>query len=285
MNFSRRQFLMAVSAGGLAIPAFADIQGIEIGVCRPAWELDNAIRYGFDYMEPPAAAVSAMSERGFRSFRANVLASPIRCECFNGFIRRQDLHVVGNDVRWDRLREYLNHTLARCRQLGGKIAVWGSARSRNVPLGYSRDKAMNQIQDFLRRAGEIASRYHIIIAVEPLRHEECNIINTGAEAFQLVHKVNHPNVKMTIDYYQLREEREDLDIIWKARKEIVHFHFANPHGRLWPKSPAEDSEYGQFFRLVKKIQYQGGISIDGRGTFARDAAASLAFFRDEITSA
>ena len=285
MNISRREFLLAAGVAGVAIPMFANIEGIQIGVCAPPRVLDEAVRYGFDYLEPAAAEISAMDEAAFETFKRKVLASPIRCECYNSLIRAHDLHVVGDDVRWDSLRAYLDRTLTRCRQLGGTIGVWGSAGSRNVPPGYSREKAWSQIQDFLRRAGDVAHRHHMIIAIEPLRHQESNIINTGAEALQLVHEVNHPNIKMIIDYYHLREENENPDIIWTARKQIVHFHFANPHGRLWPKSPAEDPEYGEFFKLVKKIDFRGGISIEARGTFAQDAAASLAFFREEITSA
>ncbi len=285
MNISRREFLTTVSAAGLVIPAFARIEGIQIGVCSPAWSLEETVRYGFDYLEPSAAEVAAMGTGAFQAFKRNVLASTIRCECFNSLIQRKDLHVVGDDVHWDRLSEYLEFTLARCRQLGGTIVVWGSAGSRNVPPGFSRAKAWTQIQDFLRRAGNIARQHDIIIAIEPLRHQESNIINTGVEALRLVQEINHPNIKMIIDYYHLREEKENLDIIWKARKEIVHFHFANPHGRLWPKSPAEDPEYSQFFMLVKKIHFHGGISIEGQGSFAQDAAASLAFFREEISSA
>ncbi|MGH9447838.1 MAG: sugar phosphate isomerase/epimerase, partial [Terriglobia bacterium] len=82
--------------------------------------------------------------------------------------------------------------------------------------------------------------------------------------------------------YHMRVMHEDPDIVWRARKEIVHFHFANPHGRVWPKSPAEDREYGRFFAMVKKIRYSGGISIEAHGTFERDAVASLNFFREEL---
>lgn len=285
MNLTRREFLLAAGAAGIAIPALAAFEGIQIGVCASTGELDEAIRYGFDYLEPAAASVSEMSEADFQAFKQKVLASPIRCECYNSFIRRKDLRVVGDEVNWNALAEYLDPTLARCRELGGSIVVWGSAGSRNVPPGYSRDKAWGQIRDFLRRAGPIARNHDMIIAIEPLRHQESNIINTGAEALQLVHEVNDPNIKMIIDYYHLRVENENPEIIWTARNEIVHFHFANPHGRLWPKSPTEDPEYGDFFKLVKKINFHGGISIEGRGSLTQDGAASLAFFRQEITSA
>ena len=285
MELTRRAFLMAAGAAGIALPALASVEGIKIGVCAPTSELDQVVSYGFDYIEPAAASVSEMSEASFQAFKAKLLASPIRCECYNSFIRRKDLSVVGNDVNWNALKDYLDPTLARCRELGGSIVVWGSAGSRNVPPGYSREKAWSQIKDFLGRAGEIARRHQMTIAIEPLRHQESNIINTGAEALRLVHEVNHPNIKMIIDYYHLRVENESPDIIVKARKEIVHFHFANPNGRLWPKSPAEDPQYGEFFKLVKQIGFHGGISIEGRGSLAQDAAASLAFFRQEITGA
>ena len=285
MNISRREFLLAAGAAGMVVPAFASIEGIQIGVCVPTRELDEVVRYGFDYIEPAAASIAAMSEANFQAFKTKLMASPIRCECYNSFIRRKDLRVVGDNVNWDALRVYLDHTLARCRELGGSIVVWGSAGSRNVPPGYSREKAWSQIKEFLGRAGDIARRHKIIIAIEPLRHQESNIINTGAEALRLVHEVNHPNIKMIIDYYHMRVEKESPEIVWKARKEIVHFHFANPHGRLWPKSPAEDPVYGEFFKMVKKIHFHGGISIEGRGSLTQDAAASLAFFREEITHA
>jgi D-psicose/D-tagatose/L-ribulose 3-epimerase len=285
VDITRREFLLAAGVTGIAIPALASVEGIKIGVCVPTRELDAVVGYGFDYIEPAAASVSAMSEDDFQAFKAKLMASPIRCECYNSFIRRKDLRVVGDHVNWNALNEYLDHTLARCRELGGSIVVWGSAGSRNVEPGYSREKAWSQIKEFLGRAGKIARRHHMIIAIEPLRHQESNIINTGAEALKLVREVNHPNIKMIIDYYHMRVEQESPEIVWKARKEIVHFHFANPKGRLWPKSPAEDPVYAEFFRQVKRIHFHGGISIEGRGSLAQDATASLAFFRQEITSA
>jgi len=54
----------------------------------------------------------------------------------------------------------------------------------------------------------------------------------------------------------------------------VHLHFAILNGRVWPKSVDEDSEYRRFFDLVKKTGYRGGLSIEGKGTFDEDAAAS-----------
>lgn len=281
---SRRHFLTglgaALGAATIVVPAVARIGNIEIGVCTKCANLPKVVHYGFDYIEPAAAEVAAMSEAAYADFKQQVMASPIRCDCFNSFIRT--LRVVGDHVDNNALRNYMDLALTRCRALGAPIVVWGSAGSRNVPPGFSRDRAWKQIVDFLRLADEVARPKGIVVAIEPLRTQESNIINTGAEALKLVREVNRPAVRMIIDYYHMRVMNEDPEIVWRARKDIVHFHFANPHGRLWPKSPAEDPEYGRFFALVKKIKFRGGISIEGRGDIDRDAAQSLAFFRKEL---
>jgi len=275
---SRRALLL--SLGAAALPAPAQTAEVEVGVCGSIDDFGKAEQFGFDYFEPAAAAVAALSEPAFADFQARVSKSRIRCECFNSFIRT--LVVVGPKVDRDALAAYMNSALDRCRALGGSIVVWGSASSRNVPEGYSRDQAWQQIKTFLSLAGDLAKSRKIAIAIEPLRKQESNIINTGAEALRLVREVNHPNVKMIIDYYHLRQENEDPEILVQARDSIVHLHFANPNGRVWPKNPAEDPVYGRFFELVKRSGFRGGISIEGKGTFDLDAAASLEFFRKEL---
>jgi sugar phosphate isomerase/epimerase len=192
------------------------------------------------------------------------------------------MHVVGPEANLDAVSIYLNAALDRCRQLGARVVVWGSASSRNIPAGHSREQAWQEIKRFLQRAGDIAKSHELVIGIEPLRKQESNIINAGAEALRLVDEVKHPNVKMIIDYYHLRMENEDPDILVRAREHVVHLHFANPNGRRWPKSVDDDPEYGRFFQLVKQIGYTGGLSIEARGTFEEDGATSLAFLRSEL---
>jgi sugar phosphate isomerase/epimerase len=180
------------------------------------------------------------------------------------------------------LKEYLEGCLPRCRRLGASIVVWGSAGSRNVPEGFSREQARDQIAAFLKMAGEIARRSHVIVAIEPLRHQESNILNSGAEALEMVRRVKHPNIRMIIDYFHLREENEDPRIIEIGGREIVHLHFANPHGRVWPHDLVEDDHYAAFFGYLKKTGYSGGISIEGQGSFEKDGKASREFFRQAL---
>lgn len=281
---SRRAFLGTLAVSTLA-PRVERALGcagrVQVGVCARPRDLEQVAQFGFDYLEAPAAEISAMSEDQFRAFKGRVLSSRLRCRSFNSFIRT--LRVVGPEASPQAFESYLDICLPRCRQLGGEIIVWGSASSRNVPDGYSRDRAWAEIVQFLRLVGAAARPYELVIAVEPLSHPESNIINTAAEALRLVREVNHPNVKMIVDYYHLRRENEDPEIVYRARNEIVHFHFANPQGRRWPKQPSEDAEYSQFFQLLERIDFHGGISIEGVGTLELDARDSLAFFCQELS--
>lgn len=277
---TRRAFLTGLAVSALSRIALGKVGKVTVGVCTR--DIDGAAKYGFDYVEPSAADIAAMSEDDFRQYADKVLASTIRCDSFNGLIRRPDLRVVGDSVPTSGLQEYLELCLARCRRLGASVVVWGSAGSRNVPDGFSRQRAWEQIADFLRMAGDIGRRHDLAVAIEPLRHQEGNILNTGAEALEMVRMVKHPNVHMIIDYYHMREENEDPRIIETAQREIVHLHFANPHGRIWPHDLNEDDHYAAFFGYLKKARYAGGISIEGRGSLENDGAASLAFFRQAL---
>ena len=275
---SRRDILLALAAG--AIPALAKIDGVAIGLSGTMESFAQAEAAGFDYYEPHVDVLSVLSNEAFADIRKLVQSSRIRCECFNNLLRT--LKVVGPDVDPKALKAYMDKMLGRCRELGAQIVVYGSAGSRNVPAGFSRDTAWNQIKEFLNYSGDLARSKEIVLAVEPLRHPDSNIINTGAEGLRLVNEINHPNVKLMIDYYHMRSEKEDSSILVEAASQIVHLHFANPAGRKWPKSPDEDPEYGRFFALLKQIDYKRRLSIEGRGSVDADGAASLEFFRREI---
>jgi sugar phosphate isomerase/epimerase len=288
MKVSRRTFLAAAAGGMAAVRSFARFGKYIIGVAGPASDFDDSVRYGFDYHEAHVWEVANMPEGEFQKFKDHVLASPIRCRRFNLFIASWGdlaspaIRIVGPHADLAAARAYVERSLPRCRQLGAEIVVWGSAASRNVPEGFSRERAWAQIQDFLRMADPIARSQNITIAIEPLRTAESNILNTGAETLKMVRELNLPNIKMMIDYYHLRSMNEDPEILWTARQEVIHIHFANPHGRVWPKDPAEDPEYSHFFAVLKKIGYTGGITIEAIGTYEESAAAALAFFRREL---
>jgi D-psicose/D-tagatose/L-ribulose 3-epimerase len=288
MMINRRSFIRMASAAAAAtsclspsvcFPASPRNGKNPIGAVKPTSDFDEAVKFGLDYFEPPAYELAEMDQATFDNFHAKVMASPIRCSRVNFFIR--SLRVDGPAVNMDALAKYCESTLERCRMLGAEIVIFGSASTRSVPEGFSRDRARDQIKEFLRMAEPIARGKRIELGVEPIRYSSSNILSTGGEVVKFVRELNLPNLKMNIDYFQMHSMNESPDILWEARDKIVHIHFArfDPHG--WPKRPDEDPEYKQFFSLLKKIDYRGGISVEAPGSIADNASAALEFFREE----
>lgn len=277
---SRREVLAGMG-GLLAGPAAARIGAVELGVCSDTAHFRHAVQYGFDYFEPEGSEIAAMDAAAFEKFRAQVLASPIRCKAIRSLIRKYK--VVGENVPKDEIQTYIDQTLDRCKLLGARVIVWGSSGSRNVPAGFPRERAWQQIHEFLRFLGDSARRRKMVVGIEHLRKAESNVINTVGEALHLVREVNHPSVKMIVDFFHLRKENEDPNVIWEARKQIVHFHFANPAGRTWPKNPSEDPEYRNFFAMLKRLKYRGGLTLEApAGTFEKDGEEAMRFFREML---
>jgi len=99
-------------------------------------------------------------------------------------------------------------------------------------------------------------------------------------------ELNLPNIKMMIDYYQMRSMNEVPEILWTARKQIVHSISPIPTARATTRSgPKTGRKQGihPLLSLVKKIDYRGGISIEANDTYEESAAATLAFLRKELT--
>jgi sugar phosphate isomerase/epimerase len=88
--------------------------------------------------------------------------------------------------------------------------------------------------DFGRRAAVEAQRHASPIAVEPLRRQETNIINSAGGRARAGQRDRSSQLQLMIDFYHLASEREDPAIVLKAREHIRHLHMANPQGRVFP---------------------------------------------------
>jgi sugar phosphate isomerase/epimerase len=239
-------------------------------------------QWGFDYCEPTVVKVMSLSEADFAATRAKVDATPVHVESMNVLLPG-DMKVVGPTVDRSTIDPYIQKAFSRAQALGAKVVVFGSGGARRVPDGFSRDRAWSQLQDFLRMMGDEIDRQNcgFVIGIEALRKQECNIVNTTAEAYQLSVDTNHPKIKIICDFYHLASEHEDPKVLLKVKDRLVHLHFANPcNNRAFPLDPAECPEYAPFFANLRAINYQGRLSLEANThDFNTDAPAGLATLR------
>jgi sugar phosphate isomerase/epimerase len=264
-----------VTAGLVAAPSAGKVQ---VGYCTSVKNLETAKAAGFDYVEVAATEVANLSDADFDAVLARAKALGMPTPAANLFLPAT-LKVVGPDVNVEQQTAHVKKVMARLSKLGVQVLVFGSGGARRVPDGYSRDEAWKQLVDFSRRAAQEAKPAGITIAIEPLRAQETNIINSAAEGLRLVEDVKDPNFQLMIDFYHLASEKEDPSIVIKGKDHLRHLHFANPNGRVFPQK-WDEFDYAPFFTNLKAIGYDGRISMEGSTTdLAAQGPVTVALLR------
>jgi sugar phosphate isomerase/epimerase len=251
---------------------------VRIGYCAALAEIDAVKSAGFDYVELRTSEIAGLSEENYEKLAANLKRIGLPVSTTYMFIPAT-IKLTGPETDQALQMNYVRKALDRVSKLGARTVVLGSGTARQYPEGFSKPAAFRQLIDFCKRLGPEARARDITIAIEPLRKEESNIINSVAEGLELVQATQDPSIQLNVDFYHLEVERENPAIILEAKNYVRHVHIANPQGRVFPLKWQEYS-YGPFFEALRKIGYNKEISVEGRTTdFEKEAPQAIAFLR------
>jgi sugar phosphate isomerase/epimerase len=241
-------------------------------------DLDAVKAAGFDYMEVRTSEIAALSDADYESAAAKFKQVGLPVLAANLFIP-SNIKVTGPNIDKDRQMEYVRLALDRVSRLGVRLVVFGSGGARQVPEGFSKQEAFQQLVDFGKRIAPEARSRNITIAIEPLRQQESNIINTATEGLAWVNAVNDPNIQLMIDFYHFSIEKEDPSDILKVKDHLRHLHMANPNGRVMPLK-WEEYNYGPFFAVLRQIHYDRLISLEvSNANLAVEGPQAIALLR------
>lgn len=225
----------------------------------------------YDYVELPLAEMMALDENGRKIIINQLEKANIPCEVCNNFFPIS-MRLTGENVQVKAIDTYVDQALKLAKQLGVKHIVFGSGKAKNIPDGFAVEKGYMQIVNLLKRINEKIGEDDIIIVIEPLRKQECNLINTFEEGCQLAKDVHGKNIKVLVDFYHLSEEKETVTNIEKyGRGLLYHVHFANPFGRVYPEN-VNEADYMTFSRCLKNVGYDKRISCEAYADHFQDAA-------------
>jgi sugar phosphate isomerase/epimerase len=245
---------------------------MRFGLCTGPDNLELAGRLGFDYIEFSVASVAALSDEEFSALKAKVGKGPIKPERFN-VLFPGTIKLVGPEAASGKIRDYLETAFDRVKALGGTVVVFGSGRSRAFPEGTPFKESYQELVKAGKLIGEIAGKYGITIAIEPLNRSETNCINSVIEGAMFEADIDSPHVGLLADLYHILKEKEPLEDI-PAVKDLKHTHVAVLEGRAFPIAP--DRDVTAFFEALKKAGYSGTMSIEGSAeNLEKDAAAAL----------
>lgn len=164
-----------------------------------------------------------------------------------------------------------------CAELGGKVLVHGSPKQRQVAAGETHAVALSRLQDGLAHAAQAAASNGVVYCIEPLSPHETDVLNTVAQAADIVRAVNHPALRTMIDCSAagLGEKECVPDLIdrWVPTGLIGHMQVNDPNRR----APGQGAmQFGPIFAALQRNGYTGAIGVEPFD-YVPDGAGSAAF--------
>lgn len=220
---------------------------MKIGVCADITRWKAIANEKFDYVEANFSKLASLTDEEFEGYVNEKNALGISVEAFNGFFP-SGFCIYGELLPGNRLlpsfeeklkeiEKYAEAAFSRARRLGGRVAVFGSSHARALRDGITREDAEAQVIRVLRVCGDVASKYGMKIALEPIRYSEVNFINTVDEGLDICKRVDHPSVGLLVDLFHFYMNGESLESVKNAADRIIHMHMARPDpDRKYPTS-------------------------------------------------
>lgn len=259
---------------------------MKFGVCLGYNQHDRieyAAKCGFDYVEIGFASMVQASDEDYAAFLSTLARCGIPCESANGFLPGE-LPTTGDSVDEAALRAFLEKGMARAKEIGIEVVVFGSSASRNLRENTSYRRGAAQLMHFLRElAGPIAAKYGVRIAIEPLCPAESNIINRVKEGVLLAAASGCENVGGLGDLYHMAVAGETGADLRDVSGALFHTHVSNPalssaKPRRYPSDPAE-YDYADFLRGAADAGCPRCSIEAGCDDFEREAPKALETLR------
>ena len=246
-------------------------------------QCEVAARLGYDGLEIAPFTLSGSPEKistaDAAKIRATVEASGLVVTGLHWLLVKPDgLSLTDSDpaVR-ARTLAVMTHLVGLCAELGGAVMVHGSPKQRQIAPGETHAIALARLQDALAQIALAAARVGVIYCIEPLSKRETALINTVAEAAELVRAIDHPNLRTMIDCSAAGlTETEPVPALidrWLPTGLIAHLQVNDPNRR----GPGQgEMKFAPILAALKRHNYAGTIAVEPFD-YSPDGAGVTAF--------
>ncbi|MCM1219991.1 MAG: sugar phosphate isomerase/epimerase [Lachnospiraceae bacterium] len=212
-------------------------QGIEIAPTRLFPERP------YDYK----SVVADVAERLYRMYDLQI---PSMQSIWYGMTQR----IAGSPAERAALYKYTKLAIDFAAACGCQNIVFGCPKNRTVSTGV--DVSINE--QFLWDIAQAADMRHVIIGLEanPPAYQT-NYINTTPQAVKVLRQLNHPALKLNLDFGTILANEEQLNILENNLDLISHVHISEP----WLKPLQRREEHKTLRRLLEQ-KYKGFISLE-----------------------
>jgi D-psicose/D-tagatose/L-ribulose 3-epimerase len=191
------------------------------------------------------------------------------------------LHVTtADDVLRNESWRYVSNLIDLCADLGPSgVMVFGSPKQRSTTPGTTREEAKQRWMEGLARVAPHAETRGATILVEALPSSQCDVVNTLAEAVDLVRQIGSPAIQTMFDSHNSEDETENhASLVERYFDFIRHIHVNEMDGR---HCGTGDYNFLPIFDVLRRKSYSGWISLEafdftpGPETLARESLRYL----------
>ena len=155
---------------------------------------------------------------------------------------------------------YLEDLARLCRDIGGRVMVFGSPQQRSLLPGVTLQQAVDRLDDTFSRLVPTLEATDTVVAIEPLAPAETDVLNTAAEACRLIDGIGSPHVRLLLDVKAMSSEAETIpEIIAASGRHLEHFH-ANDANLQGPGFG--DVDFRPIFAALRGIDYERWVSVE-----------------------
>jgi D-psicose/D-tagatose/L-ribulose 3-epimerase len=179
-------------------------------------------------------------------------------------VKPSGLSVTDPDpVRRGRTLDVVKRLVGLCAELGGTVLVHGSPKQREVAPGETLDIARARLRDFLADVADVAAAHGVVYCIEPLSRNETVLINTVAEAAEIVRAIDRPALRTMIDCSAAGQSESvsvpELIDRWMPTGLIGHVQVNDPNRR----APGQgDMRFAPVFAALKRHGYDGTVAVE-----------------------
>ncbi len=177
-----------------------------------------------------------------------------------------------NDEVYNNTKDFFKKLIEFGHLMETKYLIFGSPKQRMLNIE-NRAKEFDRAILFFQEMAEVADKYDIKIAFEPLGSQITNLGGTIQESLEIVDKVNHPSFTLMLDTSaMLREGINPENCIRHKKNSFIYSHLNDPN-ELGPGRGSVD--FIPILRALKEIKYTEWLSVEPFSTSI--AAEEIAF--------
>ncbi len=197
-----------------------------------------------------------------RDIRRTIERAGLECVGLHWLLAKTEgFHVTHPDAEVrERTLTYLADLARLCRELGGRVMVFGSPGQRSLLPGVTPEEAFDRLSDVFSRLVPTLEATDTVVALEPLAPNETDVLTTAAETCRLIERIGSPHVRLLLDVKAMSSEADPIpEIIEASARHLAHFH-ANDANLQGPGFGAVD--FAPIFAALESVGYSGWTSVE-----------------------